>query len=182
MKKSSPFTAKYLDRQSSRAEQVFAVNLKRALSHSVKMFRVIRTTAEYRRDYYHKNKDKISQQIRERRRDPQTRIVHALRHRCWKTIRNQGGNKFMSLSQTLLGCNRDALMAHLQSKFKRGMNWNNYGIVWEVDHMIPCSAFNLIDAEQQRLCFHYTNLQPLFVSDNRKKWANIQPTQMSFIL
>lgn len=50
-----------------------------------------------------------------------------------------------------------------------GMSWDNYGKVWEVDHIKPCSLFNLADPTQQRECFNYSNLQPLFVLDNRKK-------------
>jgi hypothetical protein len=42
------------------------------------------------------------------------------------------------------------------------MNWDNHGIIWEIDHIKPCASFDLSDIEQQKQCFHYTNLQPLF--------------------
>lgn len=42
------------------------------------------------------------------------------------------------------------------------MTWDNYGKYWHIDHIIPCSSFDLTDIEQQKKCFHYTNLQPLF--------------------
>ena len=42
------------------------------------------------------------------------------------------------------------------------MNWDNHGEIWEIDHIKPCSLFNLIDIEQQKQCFHYTNTKPLF--------------------
>ena len=54
------------------------------------------------------------------------------------------------------------------------MMWNNYGYHgWHIDHKIPCSSFNLTDVEQQKKCFHYTNLQPLWALDNRQKGAKI---------
>jgi hypothetical protein len=53
------------------------------------------------------------------------------------------------------------------------MNWNNHGIYWEIDHIIPCSRFNLEDEEQQKQCFHYSNLQPLTKTENRQKSNNI---------
>lgn len=56
-------------------------------------------------------------------------------------------------------------MQHLQSTFQEGMNWNNYG-KWEIDHIIPCSAFDLTIEENQRKCFHYSNLQALWERDN----------------
>jgi hypothetical protein len=40
---------------------------------------------------------------------------------------------------------------------------------WKVDHIIPVSSFDLSDPEQVKVCFHYTNLQPLFVEENQAK-------------
>jgi hypothetical protein len=42
------------------------------------------------------------------------------------------------------------------------MNWENQGMVWEMDHIKPCDSFNLGILEEQYKCFHYTNIQPLF--------------------
>lgn len=42
------------------------------------------------------------------------------------------------------------------------MNWQNWGTVWELDHILPCVSFDLTKLEEQQKCFHYTNLQPLF--------------------
>ena len=45
------------------------------------------------------------------------------------------------------------------------MTWDNYG-KWHVDHIIPVSRFDLTDPEQQKICFHFTNLQPLWGGEN----------------
>lgn len=51
------------------------------------------------------------------------------------------------------------------------MTWDNLG-EWQIDHRKPCVSFDLTDPEQQRACFHYSNLQPLWEADNKAKWAN----------
>lgn len=68
----------------------------------------------------------------------------------------------------LLGCSYQELRRHLESKFDERMSWENYG-EWHIDHIRPCASFDLLDVEQQRLCFHYSNLQPLWAEDNYTK-------------
>jgi hypothetical protein len=65
-----------------------------------------------------------------------------------------------------LGCDINALKAHLESQFKDNMSWNNYG-EWHVDHIIPLASAKS-EEELIALC-HYTNLQPLWAIDNLKK-------------
>ena len=68
----------------------------------------------------------------------------------------------------LTGCSLEDLTKHLESKFTEGMTWENYG-QWHIDHIRPCASFNLEDPEEQKKCFHWTNLQPLWAADNLKK-------------
>jgi len=70
----------------------------------------------------------------------------------------------------LTGCSKEELITHLQSKFTEGMTWDNYG-EWHIDHILPCVSFNLEDPEEQKKCFHWTNLQPLWAIDNIRKGA-----------
>ena len=49
---------------------------------------------------------------------------------------------------TYVGCSIDTLKLKLESLFSNGMNWNNMGI-WHVDHIIPCSLFNLENPVEQ---------------------------------
>jgi len=37
--------------------------------------------------------------------------------------------------------------------------------------MRPCASFDLADPEEQKKCFHWTNLQPLWALDNIRKGA-----------
>jgi len=62
----------------------------------------------------------------------------------------------------LLGCSLTELKLWLEQQFLPEMSWDNHGVIWEIDHIKPCASFDLTDTEQQKECFHYTNLQPLF--------------------
>jgi hypothetical protein len=70
----------------------------------------------------------------------------------------------------LTGCSKEHLISHIESMFVNGMSWDNYG-EWHIDHIKPCASFDLTNIEQQKLCFNWTNLQPLWASDNIRKGA-----------
>lgn len=78
----------------------------------------------------------------------------------------------MNLKEKKLCKKCKQLKKHLEIKFTKGMSWENYG-KWHVDHIKPCAKFDLTKESEQRKCFHYTNLQPLWAIDNFKKGANI---------
>jgi len=76
----------------------------------------------------------------------------------------------------LLGCSIKFLKQYLEKQFTKGMNWNNYGRgknKWNIDHIKPCNSFDLSKPEEQKKCFHYTNLQPLWAEENIKKGNKI---------
>jgi len=75
----------------------------------------------------------------------------------------------ISKTTELLGCSLEYFKNYLESQFTPEMNWDNYASYWEVDHIIPCSSFNLTNIDQQKQCFHYTNTQPLSKKENRTK-------------
>ena len=93
------------------------------------------------------------------------KIVTSLRRRVGAIVKSKNIKK-SNTTLELLGCSQDSFLKHLQSKFNDEMNWGNYGKVWNIDHIIPCAAFDLRLPEEQRKCFHYTNLQPLLVLEN----------------
>lgn len=136
-----------------------------------------------RRRCYQKRQDNGKNLAEKRayyKNSPQARIAKNLRTRLYQAVKNGGGKKYGSTAQ-LTGADWPALSNWLQSKFQRGMNWNNYGL-WHVDHEQPCAAFDLTKPEEQRKCFHYTNLQPMWSLDNIKKGGRIIPTQTSLLV
>ena len=127
--------------------------------------------ADYMRRWRDKNRlrarsNKRAWDKKQRETRPWFRIRGNLSGRLRGILRGKG-EKSESTAR-LVGCSAFELVTHLQKQFLPGMSWENYG-KWHVDHVKPCSAFNLTDPEQQRVCFNYTNLQPLWALDNLRK-------------
>ena len=99
--------------------------------------------------------------------NPLFRIKKNLRCRVSKIL--NGRVKHQGTIQ-LLGCTIAEFKIHLESLFTDDMTWDNYGSYWHVDHIKPCSLFNLLLEEEQMKCFHYSNMQPLKAEDNLKKY------------
>lgn len=93
-------------------------------------------------------------------------IVVRLRDRIRNALRVK--TKKSAKTTELIGCSVADLIVHLERQFSKGMSWGNRRL-WHVDHIIPCSAFNLTDAKEQKACFHFTNLRPMWAAPNLKK-------------
>lgn len=134
------------------------------LRHKIKRLQTVNT-------YRLKNKGLINKNRCQRKKtNINFRIICNLRGRIYHAV------KYSSKSQktiTLLGCNLDELKIHLEKQFKEGMTWDNYGKNgWHIDHIIPCAVFDMSDPIEQKQCFHYSNLQPLWAKDNIIKSDN----------
>ena len=101
--------------------------------------------------------------VRKRRwkNDPQYRFRAILKQRIKAALTYRGVKKKLKTIE-LIGCDVAFLMRHLEGKFLPGMAWENRGTLWHIDHIKPVSAFDLTDVEQQKACFHFSNLQPLW--------------------
>lgn len=134
--------------------------------------------AEYGKKYHEENREKWNASTRrrmsERRKDPVFRMNRNLRRRILSAIKDK---RKSDLSENLLGCSWMEARRHIESLWKDGMSWDNYGMHgWHIDHIKPCASFDLSKPEQQKKCFHYTNLQPLWAKDNLKKGAKLAST------
>lgn len=102
------------------------------------------------------------------------RLANGLRARVILAIKAQNNRKNSHLTD-LIGCDISELRLHLEKQFQDGMDWKNWGRAdsikktWHIDHKIPCISFNLSDVQEQKKCFHYSNLQPLWSFDNLSK-------------
>jgi hypothetical protein len=93
-------------------------------------------------------------------------IKRRLRHRVRMAVRaiSNGAIKHKPTME-LLGCDIDFFKKYFEDKFTDGMSWERISEI-HVDHIKPCSKFNLLLKEEQEKCFHFSNLQPLWQKDN----------------
>ena len=128
----------------------------------------------YCKQYRLKNKEKELARNREyynnkANTDMDYKLNRTLRARINMAIKLQYGIKSIK-SIELLGADIDTVRQYLESKFQKGMSWENHGTYgWHIDHVKPCDAFDLTDPNQQKECFNYKNLQPLWAEENLKK-------------
>lgn len=144
------------------------------------------TKKEIDRRYYAKNKEKIKNQVREyrlghkelcntyrrtydknrREKDTHYKMMKYLRTRNYKALK--GKKKPRSLEKN---CGFSGLlMDYIETTFYSDqMTPDNYGSVWELDHILPLASFDLTDPVQYVKANHYTNLQALLVDDNKEK-------------
>jgi hypothetical protein len=134
-------------------------------------------SAKQQREYREKNKEelRVYKKVYCRNRyqvDVEFKLVRNQRSRINSALKR---NRKYGRTIKLLGCPVFWLKLHLESKLynrKDGttMSWENYTRKgWHIDHIRPCASFDLSDPSEQKACFHWTNLQPLWSEDNLSK-------------
>jgi hypothetical protein len=136
-------------------------------------------------EYYEKNKEKIRAQRKEYRinniekhkQKQKEYYYNNIQKRLGITYRNRVREKLKSGKGYIdyLGCSIPELIAWFEFNFAldNDFTWDNYGKVWEIDHVIPCATFNLLDKDHIYKCFNWKNTKPVQKNFNRKKNSKI---------
>lgn len=158
---------------SERSKNWVEKNYERALEHAKLSYHKNKETRNKRaREYRKENRDKLK---RSRLKAQQARYknltgLDLIKYKLRATVRNS----FRRIKQQkptntekLLGCTWEEAKAHIESLFKEGMTWENYGTWgWHVDHIKPVSSFGPNELHKMN---HITNLQPLWREENIAK-------------
>ena len=121
---------------------------------------------EYKSKSRKKSREYESRRIKD---DPLFSLAYRCRRRIASAFRAKKTPKTKK-SYQIIGCDWDVLKSYFDTKFTDGMSWDNRHL-WHIDHIIPLSSASSPE-ELIALC-HYTNLQPLWASDNLKKSAKL---------
>jgi hypothetical protein len=112
---------------------------------------------EYSKIYFSQNKEQHYQLRKvKKQKDINFKIHENLRSRLSNALKGRVKNSTIEE----LGCSIEEFKIYLEKQFDENMNWENYGIYWEIDHIQPLSKGG---------SFHYTNTQPMHFSENRSK-------------
>jgi hypothetical protein len=121
------------------------------------------------------NKEKINARRKLlRESNPNYKLRDVLRNRIRDALKRSQVKK-SNKSNELLGCSTEEARQYIESLWKPGMTWENHGFgedKWHIDHIIPCASFDLTLLDEQKKCFNYTNLQPLWQWENLQKGDN----------
>jgi hypothetical protein len=135
-------------------------------------------SSEYRKN----NREKINLYRKEYRRNNFDSLTHrrigiSLRNRLSSYINSDESKT--KIKDELLDCSFDFLKKWFNYNLELDdITFEEYGSVWHIDHVIPCSAFDLEDEKEINQCFHWTNIRPLekiknLVKSNHIKWPDI---------
>ena len=100
--------------------------------------------------------------------DPGFKMLRNLRDRHYRAVKNAFAEKKFRTT-TLLGCTSKELKEHIEKQFTLEMNWENHGLIWQIDHIYPLALVDWNNEDDIKKVCHYTNLQPLLILDNIRK-------------
>ncbi len=104
--------------------------------------------------------------------NPMAKIAKLCRNRIRDGMRKSNVKKWAK-SVILLGCSFDFFKKWIEAKWKAGMTWENWGIAWHVDHVLPVKSFDLSTLAGQLQCFRFSNTQPLWKEENFSKGSKL---------
>lgn len=110
------------------------------------------------------NPDKIKEKYKKQSLDINRRVRNSLNHRISESLKSMN-NKKTNKTKQYIGCEISFFRTWIQYQFQQNMSWNNYG-EWHLDHVKPCSSYNLNNNNDVLECFNWKNYQPLWSKDN----------------
>lgn len=128
---------------------------------------------DVKKKYYNENKTKIIEKWKKYKKqrinmDPSFKLLENLRRRISHVLHAQNTEKTHNTSE-ILGCTSIFFKNWLEYQFDENMTWSNYNLYWNMDHVIPCSSFDMNDETDQKECFNWKNTRPLKKEENGTK-------------
>lgn len=99
----------------------------------------------------------------------QGKVEQFLRNSIHRIMRNKNG----ATSFSICGYSKDDLIERIESTFKSGMSWDNYG-AWHIDHIVPVSLMVANGCEDPKIVNALSNLRAMWAEENIAKHNNFE--------
>jgi hypothetical protein len=130
---------------------------------------------DYTKKYYQENKERLiaycieygkEYKRKRRKEDPLYKLRHNVSNRISQQIKKNGQSSWDFLPYSV-----QELRNHLEAQFDENMSWENYGLYWSIDHIIPQSLFDIKELGDEAMlsCWSLKNLRPLESKENLLK-------------
>ena len=121
----------------------------------------------YNKEYYQNNYETLRNYFIDypkklHNSNPNFKLASNLRSRTGNAFRTQIVTKSNKIFD-LLGFSHGILQNWIESQLYGDMTMQNYGSVWQIDHTLPISSFNLSNENEKRKCFFWCNLRPMYM-------------------
>lgn len=60
-----------------------------------------------------------------------------------------------------------------ECQFSEGMNWGNFGSLWQFNHIIPLVWFDFSMEEELLLCWNFTNIRVVSIHSNKERGQSV---------
>jgi hypothetical protein len=133
--------------------------------------------SEYYSQWVEKNKDKINSYNKNRKNNnPTIKLSSIIRSKISTGLKKFNGGKQNSVLEIVGLKSWEDFRKYIECHWEEGMSWENYGIgknntTWHVDHIIPLHSSQ--NEEDIKKLNYYTNLRPMWGSDNIRKGDKI---------
>jgi len=102
------------------------------------------------------------------------KLRHSMSKSIQKKLKYRGGSKNGTSWEIALDYSHEDLKNHLESLFRDGMSWENYGAgqnKWCIDHIVPDSHFSYSSMQDDdfQKSWSLSNLQPMWFNKNSSK-------------
>jgi len=172
-----------------RKQKILSYNRAQYAKHKVK---IINQHKEYiknnpearkrtRQKYWNENKERLSAKHKEYLRTyyikyPERRLAHSARRRANKLLRGDSNiDKYLDCTAEWF---QDWIFYCINENGWTDMIMDNYGILWHLDHVVPCALWDLDNDDHKTHCFHWSNIAPMYADQNSGKKDKIIKKQV----
>lgn len=107
-------------------------------------------------------------QAKRKANDPKFKLLSNMRSLLYNHLTRRDFKKHEKLEQ-YLQCSFDYFRNHIETQFHDLMTWENYGSLWSIDHICPCSQAQNEKELIELQC--YENLRPMITHGSSGNFA-----------